>query len=119
MSETPMNKLRELCEKLRNSAEDYEENAVGETDAYSKGFFKGGAAVRDEDVGLLEAILPDVERLIKALRWARDYIQDGLERPIHACEYNSNPEKGACDFCEKWADIEVMLDQPVAPKKTE
>ena len=76
------------------------------------------AELWDKNSAELRAILPDVERLIKELRWARDYIQDGLERPIHACEYNSNPEKGACDFCEKWADIEVMLDQPVAPKET-
>lgn len=54
--------------------------------------------------------------LVGALQWTRDYIQDGLETPSHNCEYFSNPEKGSCDFCEKWVDVQTTL-APYAPSE--
>lgn len=43
----------------------------------------------------------------KALGWAIEYIADGAdyaagETPLHDCEFESNPEKGACDFHEQF-----------------
>jgi len=46
----------------------------------------------------------------EALQWALDYIADGAENtPRHACEFTSNPLKGACDFHEQyWAAREAL-----------
>jgi hypothetical protein len=51
-----------------------------------------------------------LEVVEEALRWAVDYIADGLGGvPPHACEFIVNPEKGACDFCDAFVDARAAL----------
>ena len=65
MSETPMNKLQELCEK-------WEREAIGNgEDIYDDGDLRRCAYE-------LRAILPDVERLVEALREA---LEDAMRKP--------------------------------------
>ncbi len=52
------------------------------------------------------------DALWAALGWALDYISDGVdetETPEHACEFTSNPEKGACDFHEAYWEARAAL----------
>ena len=62
----------------------------------------------------LEAADADAKRLRSSLNWALDEISDNAEShddsgiPDHLCEFYSNPEKGACDFHEQWADAECL-----------
>jgi len=52
--------------------------------------------------------------LKSALNWALFQIEDneggreGLS-PEHVCEYDTNPDRGRCDFCEAWASAIMML----------
>ena len=92
MSETPMNKLRELCEK-------WEREAIGNgEDIYDDGDLRRCAYE-------LRAILPDVERLVEALR--------GIQ---HACESHSGASK--FDIGNVAERAIALFAQPVAPKET-
>ncbi len=55
-------------------------------------------------------------RVLDALAWALEYIADGTdpsegETPRHDCEFESNPEKAACDFHEKYFDAQAKLSE--------
>ena len=44
---------------------------------------------------------------VTALQWALDYVSDNTdptdgETPIHDCEFETNPQNGACDFHKKY-----------------
>lgn len=59
-------------------------------------------------------LLKQRDALREALKAARKYIDDidGMEddgRLRHECEFDTNPEKGACDTCNMWADVEAAL----------
>lgn len=49
------------------------------------------------------------EEILSLLRWAiktlGEYLPLDLDRdiPMHDCEYDSDPDKGYCDFCEQFA----------------
>ena len=93
MSETPMNKLQELCEKWDSGSR--------------------------EVVAELEALLPDVERLVEALSWALDLLDIYDEFLIRFGEpkekvYSPIHLQGK----EKARAALAALDQPVAPKET-
>lgn len=50
----------------------------------------------------------------EALEWAKQWIDDGLnftddDRPIHDCEYETDPEKGKCYFCYGYTNLEQAL----------
>lgn len=56
--------------------------------------------------------------ILESLKKHREYISgslfidsDGI--PVHDCEFKTNPEKGACDFCEMWADGSAAIKQYV------
>ena len=72
MSETPMNKLQELCEKWQLPNINIRgDGGEGSTDiSYS--------ATRLQCAAELRAILPDVERLLEALREA---LEDAMRKP--------------------------------------
>ena len=63
----------------------------------------------------LEESARDTERLSNALVWALHVIADDADGvddsgvPTHACEFHTNPEKGACNFHEGWADAWVAI----------
>jgi len=49
------------------------------------------------------------ERTERSLKWALDIIADGCDPeigdiPPHDCEFESNPEKGHCDFHQEYYD---------------
>jgi hypothetical protein len=55
----------------------------------------------------IAALYSRVASLEKALGWALEYIADGTdsslgETPEHTCEFITNPEKGACDFHDRY-----------------
>lgn len=62
----------------------------------------------------------DKAELAKAYKWWFSCAQDGMEfhntpdEPVHECEFDTNPEKGACDFCERFHDA-INLFYPVDP----
>lgn len=68
----------------------------------------------------LEAADADAERLREALEWAMSEISDGAAYhddngiPEHDCEFSSNPEKGACDFHDRWVEAERLTGQLAA-----
>lgn len=45
---------------------------------------------------------PTVKALAAHLKWALDYIADGQEVPSHWCEFGYAPDRGACEFHEKY-----------------
>ena len=97
MSETPMNKLRALCEKLKLLSWD-DSGLCTDPDV-------------DECADELRAILPDVERLIEALQWVHRRIMWA----------GGHAEHGGPTFKEidEWQQKALALfDQPVAPKET-
>ena len=95
MSETPMNKLRELCEKWLEGAK----YAKGQAD-----FIAFETCARE-----LRAILPDVERLIEALRLARKFVRGRL----------SYAPFGPQSLLDEIDAALALFGQPVAPKETE
>lgn len=62
-------------------------------------------------------------RLQKSLGWSMKSVDDSLmfddeDRPQHDCEFYSNPEKGACSFCEGyWSARELLDHNDLSPKE--
>lgn len=86
--------------------------------------FLGLVGADDRDAALaakdaeIAALRERCERLAKSLAWAVGYVDDGLtfsddDRPIHECEFSSNPERGACSFCEGyWTAKDLLNPKP-------
>lgn len=34
--------------------------------------------------------------------------EDGFESPMHRCEFDTAPDKGRCEFCERWGTAWVL-----------
>lgn len=76
--------------------------------AYVAGWVDGFESL-GERIAELEA---ERDRLRKALTWAVAQIAgedppiygNVIGNPKHDCEYELNPEKGACDWCDAWGD---------------
>ena len=111
MSETPTNKLRELCEKWQLPNINIRgDGGEGSTDiSYS--------ATRLQCAAQLRAILPDVERLVEAagtLAWATSVeIQGGRRTRAFM-----NQHRRKCTYwVEQVTSALALFDQPVAPKE--
>ena len=102
MSETPMNKLGELCGKWERA---YDSRAGGSIVNQAK------AACASE----LRAILPDVERLVEALRLACNFLPVGSE----ACLYCDNLGEEHAPNCVTVVirSALALFAHPVAPKE--
>jgi len=52
-----------------------------------------------------------MQNLHDALKWALNYISKGnrIDTPKHDCEYKTNPEKGYCEFHDKYWKAEEIL----------
>ena len=98
MSETPMNKLRELCEKWEAKADDIAKVA---------GFSDNVGKLRECAVEL-RAIMPDVKRLIEAATYAAWLYTELANR-----EGSGADKKCAKELWEALA----AYNQPVAPKE--
>ena len=107
MSETPMNKLRELCEKWQLPNINIRgDGGEGSTDiSYS--------ATRLQCAAQLRAILPDVERLVAA---AQMHVKKGHN---DTCSLALCGDHYQCD-CGYAIAVAALAasDQPVAPKET-
>ena len=91
-----MNKLRELCGK-------WEREAIGNgEDIYDDGALRRCAYE-------LRAILPDVERLVEALRDIAEYWNGNS---------NISATTDACEYARDVSEAALALFQPVAPKET-
>ena len=60
-------------------------------------------------------------RLAASLRWAVEYMEDGIPgvAPHHECQFYSDPEKGACDFHDAWAEAMSLVAPRAIPSEGE
>ena len=129
MSETPTNKLRELCEKWQEIAAILR-NGVEGNFGIQGALAREAAMARESCASELRAILPDVERLVEALRWALVegrkgfyVVEDGAECWYH-CKFchavSLTPEtlnhEAECKLFHAKTAL-ALVDQPVAPKE--
>ena len=113
MSETPMNKLRELCEKWQLPNINIRgDGGEGSTDiSYS--------ATRLQCAAELRAILPDVERLVEALRESRLVVSNfAAANPLWTYDGHIQDPSGAHALLNRIDAALALIDQPVAPKET-
>ena len=114
MSETPMNKLRAMCQTWWHRADSDCDPANGS--AFAQGRGQGESTCAAE----LTAILPDVERLIEALRDANDKCRSAAsiaQRDGKDTNWQAWRNQLGASLFKQQAAL-ALFDQPVAPKET-
>ena len=106
-----MNKLNALCEKW-----EHQQNIQGASitvDASLQSF-----AARKLCAAELRAILPDVERLIEALRESRLVVSNfAAANPLWTYDGHIQDPSGAHALLNRIDAALALIDQPVAPKE--
>lgn len=56
--------------------------------------------------------------LIKIIKFLAGHIEDESSQhdegtaPDHACEFDTNPDRGHCEFCAMWAEVDSVINNP-------